>query len=270
MRKNIIRYKKRLIVAEKISLSDKFQNLVKHVNQPTYNFIPVKCQVHNQHVKIRARRYTIEEKILALSLFKNSGKGYCFLSKIFALPTPRTLSTLLQKIPFYPGINSHIFENMKCDIRNMRTPQDKVYVAMFDEIHLQANLTYERKQAEIFGLEDHGDDKKPILADYANVFMIRGAIRQWRQPITFTFSRGPIKAHKLKDKNDKKSYCGVSESRTGRANNQSAINLLLRETEEHHLRAGTANKNFCFVINGQEIVPLYDVPHLFKGAEAAC
>nr|CAI5819814.1 unnamed protein product [Callosobruchus analis] len=48
-------------------------------------------------------------------------------------------------------------------------------------------------------------------------------------------------------------------------NNQSAINLLLRETEGHYLRAGTANRNFVFVINGQEIVPLYDIPHLFKG-----
>nr|CAI5858803.1 unnamed protein product [Callosobruchus analis] len=103
---------------------------------------------------------------------------------------------------------------MKCDIRNMRTPQDKVCVVMFDEIHLQANLTYERKQDEIFGLEDHECQRVGL------------------EVIATVCDQG--------------------------TKNQSAINLLLRETEEHYLRAGTANRNFGFVINGQEIVPLYD------------
>nr|CAI5844239.1 unnamed protein product [Callosobruchus analis] len=144
---------------------------------------------------------------------------------------------------------------MKSDMRNMRTPRDKVCVCLTESISKQ--ILRMRGKDEIFGLENHGDDKKPSLADYANVFMIRGVNRQWRSPITFSFSKDPIKAHKLKDMINKvivecqrvglEVIATVCDQGT---NNQ--------ETEEHYLKAGTANRNFGLVINGQEIVHLDD------------
>jgi len=70
-------YQKRLALAEQVGKSLNFQSLLQYVNDATYKFIM--CQVRNQKVKPRARRYTLDEKILALSLFKYSGKGYRFL-----------------------------------------------------------------------------------------------------------------------------------------------------------------------------------------------
>nr|CAI5819813.1 unnamed protein product [Callosobruchus analis] len=59
---------------------------------------------------------------------------------------------------------------MKSDIRNMRTPQDKLC--------LTKSISKQIQEDDIFGLEDHGDGKKPSLADYGKVFMIRGVNRQ--------------------------------------------------------------------------------------------
>lgn len=46
--------------------------------------------------------------------------------------------------------------------------------------------------------------------------------------------------------------------------NQAVINSLLRDTAQKYLRQGTENKYSGFCINEQEIIPRFDVPHLFK------
>jgi len=47
--------------------------------------------------------------------------------------------------------------------------------------------------------------------------------------------------------------------------NVAAINILMRETVQDYLKMGVEKRSFGFEINNQEIVPLYDVPHLLKG-----
>uniref|UniRef100_A0AAR5P3G2 THAP9-like helix-turn-helix domain-containing protein n=1 Tax=Dendroctonus ponderosae TaxID=77166 RepID=A0AAR5P3G2_DENPD len=59
------------------------------VNKFTRNFIL--SQTRNQKLKPRGRRFSLEDKIFALSIYKQSGKGYRFLSKIFSLPSRKTL-----------------------------------------------------------------------------------------------------------------------------------------------------------------------------------
>lgn len=39
----------------------------------------------------------------------------------------------------------------------------------------------------------------------------------------------------------------------------------MRETVQNYVEKGIENQSFGFEINGQEIVPLYDAPHLLKG-----
>lgn len=55
-------------------------------------------QAHLCRNKPRGRRYTLDDKIFAVALFKQSGKAYRFLSKVFCLPSKRTLLRLLNKI----------------------------------------------------------------------------------------------------------------------------------------------------------------------------
>lgn len=47
--------------------------------------------------------------------------------------------------------------------------------------------------------------------------------------------------------------------------NQSAIKTLLKETNEQFTRTNQENPYFGFVEGNQEIIPLFDVPHLMKG-----
>jgi len=78
-------------------------------------------------------------------LYKTSPKGYRFLSTLFALPSRKTLSGLLNKVPFHPGINlHHIIENLKCQVKNLKEI-DKTCVLLFDEMALDPGLTYDKK-----------------------------------------------------------------------------------------------------------------------------
>lgn len=49
------------------------------------------------------------------------------------------------------------------------------------------------------------------------------------------------------------------------ATNRAAISMLLKETKELFLRKNEANPNFGFIVDDREVIPLYDIPHLFKG-----
>ncbi|KAK4885410.1 hypothetical protein RN001_001681 [Aquatica leii] len=55
-------------------------------------------QLTRKPSKPRGRRFSLEEKIMALALYKTSGPGYRFLSKWFTLPSRRTLMRLLNNI----------------------------------------------------------------------------------------------------------------------------------------------------------------------------
>lgn len=47
--------------------------------------------------------------------------------------------------------------------------------------------------------------------------------------------------------------------------NTSAINYLIEETRRDYARRNIEFNNSVFEIEGKEIIPLYDVPHLLKG-----
>lgn len=56
------------------------------------------------------------------------------------------------------------------------------------------------KNYKVEGLQDLGNNgRKSSLVDHANVFMVKGAFRQWKQPVSFTFSNGPMKSVDLKN-----------------------------------------------------------------------
>lgn len=197
MHKKIASFKTRLASAEKLNSSPSFSGLMNHVNETTYKFIL--SQVRTQKQRPKGRRFTIDDKLLALALLKGSGKGYRLLSTIFSLPSRRTLTNLLHKLPIKPGINAHIFKSMEEIVRKMK-PIDRHSILLFDEMAIDSLLHYNQKQDLICGLEDMGDGHRTQeIADHANVFMVKGLFRQWKQPICYTFTGGPHKSLSLKD-----------------------------------------------------------------------
>ncbi|XP_050497722.1 uncharacterized protein LOC126878870 isoform X1 [Diabrotica virgifera virgifera] len=262
-------YQEKLQAAKRLSETVPFRKLAEKVNPLTYTFIL--SQIRTQQQKLKGRKFTIDEKVLALTLFKGSGKGYKLLSKIFSLPSKRTLTNLLNKIKLNPGINEIMFKMLQKSVHKM-TPRDRHCVLMFDEMFLSTRLQYNQKEDKIEGLEDYGTERCPNFANYINVFMIKGIYRQWKQPICYTFSDEATKSRKLKnliiDVIKQLQNIGLTVVATvcdQGGPNAAAVNLLTQESRTEYLRIGQDYQYFGFLVNGKEIVPLYDTPHLFKG-----
>ncbi|KAJ8914061.1 hypothetical protein NQ315_017582, partial [Exocentrus adspersus] len=221
-------YKK---AAEKLAKSDNFHSLMNHVNPLTYKFIM--SQIRTQFQKPKARRYTIDEKILALTILKASGKG--------------------------------------TSVKKMKK-HDRLAILVFDEISINTLIHYNSKNDMVEGIQDNGNgNRERKIADYANVFMLKGVFRQWKQPICYTFNSGPTKSTTLKrliiDIIKECHSIGLEIIATicdQGGPNQAAINSLLQDTTKWCLQKNV-DKCFGFIVDGKEIVPLYDTPHLIKG-----
>lgn len=79
LERKCVSLKKRVSDAEKMSRSPQF--LRTSLNEVTYNF--VLSQLKNQKVSPKGRRFSLNDKILALTLLKNSPKCYRLLRAIF-------------------------------------------------------------------------------------------------------------------------------------------------------------------------------------------
>lgn len=170
-----------------------------------------------------------------------------------------------------PGINKNIFEQLKTKADQMKIEQ-KLCVLMFDEVSLKANITYQERKDKITGLVDNGEERKGDFADHAQVFMVRGLIYNYKQAVSYTFSSSATKGPELA-KQIKAVIIGLQEAGLKvvdsvcdqGTNNRQALKLLINETRGNYLRKLEEPKENIILINDQEIIPLYDPPHLLKG-----
>lgn len=231
----------------------------------------IKIQARENKKRSKGRRFTMEEKLLALSILKQNPKGYRFFRQIFILPAPQTVAKMVQKSNLKPGLNKNVFNNLKKRAEKMK-PDEKLCLLLFDEIALKANVTYNERKDRVTGFVDDGLERQPQYADHAQVFMVRGLIKNYKQAIAYTFSasatKGPSLARQIKDVITGIQKAGLIVVATvcdQGTNNCNSIKLLLNETRGHYLRRGETPKENTIVVNGQEIIPLYDPPHLLKG-----
>jgi len=112
-----------------------------------------------------------------LLLYKQSGSSYKLLSKLFVLPSAKTLKCLLQRISLQPGINKFIFEHLQQHVAQIKNEKDKLCVLMWDEMSLEANLHFDQLNDKIIGFEDWGHRRTSLIADHVLVFMARGILK---------------------------------------------------------------------------------------------
>ncbi|KAI4468158.1 transposase protein [Holotrichia oblita] len=219
--------KRRLKEALRYSESEEY--IASKVNHTTLNFIH--SQLRLQSKQSRGRRFSTEAKFFALSLMKQSPKAYRLLKRTFALPSRSTLMALLSKVPIYCGINKPVMSCLKDAVHKMDS-MDRYCCLMFDEMALEASLSYNIKEDYIDGFENCGEIRNKKFADHAMIW------------------RGISKIATICDQH---------------STNTAAINYLKEQTSRVYGLVGEENKNLGFVIDGQEIIPLYDAPHLLKG-----
>ncbi|KAF9406036.1 hypothetical protein HW555_013454 [Spodoptera exigua] len=217
--------------------------------------------------KPKGRRFTIDEKILSLSLYKKSPKAYKHLCSYFSLPSIKAMKRLLGQIKLTTGINPIIFEKIKKTMAERDAP-DRLCSLIFDEVSLTANITYNAQTDEMQGFANNKPDR---FANHALVFMVKGVKCNFKQPVAYYFTNALDKIE-LK-KIIKTVVKHVVESGLIIVNtvcDQSTVNVgaiteLVQESRAMYLRNGKVWRNEVMHIAGQKIIPLYDVPHLIKG-----
>lgn len=124
-------FRKQLYVANKFI--DNNEYLDDTVNTVTRDFIL--SQLRLQQKRPKGRRFTVDDKILALSLFKRGPKVYRLLKSMFALPSRKTLMQMLNQIPFSVGINTAIIKSLEKSVEKL-SHLDRYCALMFDEMFL--------------------------------------------------------------------------------------------------------------------------------------
>lgn len=231
------------------------------LNTFTQQFI--QSQIRMQPQKPRGRRFTTDDKVFALSLYKQSGKAYKVLSKMFALLSRKCILDLLKKIPFEAGINKRIFEHLKTAVQKIKHKLDRYCTVVFDEISLSASLQYLEQYDKVIGFKDFGgQNRSSDFADKALVFMVRGSRKKFKQPVAFYLTNGNmdsthlsiiikevIKAVQLTGLTVVSTVCDQAPT------NVAAINRLLKETNEKYVTEGKQSR-FGFEIGTQDIISL--------------
>lgn len=257
-------FKASLANAQKLTNSLAFQQVVSRMSKPSQLFVNMQIQASKRP---KGRRFTIEEKVLALSLYKKSPKCYALLHKYFTLPSAKAMKRLLGKIKLHPGINPIIFEKIKNSIAEKDTT-DKLCSLAFDEMSLTTQINYNAQKDTLEGFASNNESK---FADHALVFMVKGIKQNFKQPIAYYFT-SCLNKFELKKlvktviRHAQDSGLIIINTVCDQSTvNVSAINELVEEKKAKYLRLGKEWRYDCFSVRGRTIIPLFDTPHLIKG-----
>ncbi|XP_022836994.1 uncharacterized protein LOC111364379 [Spodoptera litura] len=244
---------KKIQAAKKISMNKAFLKIMEKLPEEVQTF--TKMQLKGT-VKARGRRYSNSEKVMALTILKQSPKAYKLLKKMFVLPSKRCLQLMLSTFNLEPGVNKNILADLKD----------------FDEVSLAPGLEFISSLGKIVGFEDLGHQRKKTLADHALVFMIKGIKSKSKQPICFTFCKVTTKANELKNllkiiikEINATGLIVVATICDQATTNVRVVQELQKETKAMYLRRGDTYNSNAIEVDACKIFPLFDTPHLLKG-----
>jgi len=86
----------------------------------------------------KGRRYSVDIKLLALSLHNFGARSYRFLSRIIALPSKTSLCLWLHSLSCEPGFTGEIFMALQHKLKAF-SDRDKVCALMIDEMSLNCS-----------------------------------------------------------------------------------------------------------------------------------
>lgn len=131
--------------------------------------------------------------MFALFLYKQSGKAYSTLLKVFALPSRKSITDLLKKVPFERGINKRIFEHFKGSVKKLKNKLVRFCTVIFDEVSISASLQFNESVRKVIGFEDLGQcNCSPKFSDKELVFIVRGIRKKFKQPVAFCFTNSQM------------------------------------------------------------------------------
>ncbi|KAI4463136.1 thap domain-containing protein 9 [Holotrichia oblita] len=212
-------------------------------------------QLANANRASKGHRFSTKDKLFALALYKQTGRGYKFLSNIFDLPSKSTLTRLLQSIPVKPGLNTAILNVLNKKARYFKNPLEKYCILIFDEMSISPHLDFDQKEESIVGFESNGCQTSRLIANHVQVFMLQGIYRKWKQPVYYNFIKGASKsaliAKTIKEIIRAVENIGLQIIATvcdQATNNVAAINSLIDSTNYGHLYNNMQNLGFTYML----------------------
>ncbi|RZC05032.1 Tnp P element domain containing protein [Asbolus verrucosus] len=157
----------------------RFEFIEQNLNEVTKEFI--NSQLRNAQRKPGGRRWTMQDKVFALSMYKRSPRLYRYLQAYFQLPSVKILKHLLSKVPFKCGMIKPVVENLKVQVESI-DELDRCAVLLFDEVSLCKGFHYGCCKQKICGFED-------CYANHALVFIVRGIKRNYKQTVALFYKR---------------------------------------------------------------------------------
>lgn len=163
--------------------------------KPIQRYAQVDTRLLNHPIALceeKSKRSTMDftRKSIFTCIIEAQSHWIDFLRKFVALPSKRTILSLLAKVPFSAGINKHIFQHIdQCII----THNDRYVALLFDEMDIKEQFVYDKKSDRILGYEDYGShiEGRPTVANKALVFMVCGlGDKKLKQPVSYYFSHG--------------------------------------------------------------------------------
>ncbi|CAG4923331.1 unnamed protein product [Colias eurytheme] len=239
--------------------TDKYVQLLSKYITPSLALI-LQGEIKNFRRKEKGRRWTKEQKITALRIYKRSPTCYNLLRRLIILPSPSSLKKLLQLFDLKVGINKKIFEMLKKVSKNLKQ-KDNEFILSFDEISIRKHLLYNNKNDLIDGYQDHGlQGRSSQVACYALVFMLSGIRKQIKQPVAFYLSGSSVSADRLSVLIKEVLYhCfEVNINVSATVCDMDGVNRKALGT------LGATPENPQIEIYNHNVVTLFDAPHLLK------
>ena len=220
------------------------------------------AQMQMGKISKHGHRWSEDMKDFSLSLFYHSPKAYKFVTKIFQLPSVRTLQNYQSKVDIEPGLLQPVLTTLKSLAAGpLSDKSENVCSLIIDEIAIRQHLHYDLKSDMIKGFADDGKERFSCrVGDHCLVAMVKGIKREWKQVIGYWISDGPISATSLLNI----VHLCVSElQKIG-----FSVKLLVCDqgTNNQSLasKLGVSSIRPYFEIDGNVIHFMYDPPHLLK------
>ena len=171
------------------SIADLIKGASHYLDEPALSFFASQLRNSSHRRRARGRRWSYDDKVIALSLYHQSPKAYAFCQRVFTLPSVSSLLRWLSNIEVRPGFSKTVFDLLKNKVACM-SAKDKLCVVSFDEMSLRTGLTYNITEDVVEGFEDFGTlGRTDNPAKHALVFMVRGLTSKWKQPVGYFLAK---------------------------------------------------------------------------------
>lgn len=157
----------------------------------------VQMMLRNSGKKKKGWRFTKDDKHFALAAYKQSPKAYRHYQSFFGGPGKTTIYKHAAFVRFQAGINPKLLEFIKSAVNNL-DEKDKYVTVGWDEMSLTTHLDFNSVKDYIDGFVDYGDRREMKFGTHALVFMVRGIVKEFKQPVSY-FITGNINSTELSE-----------------------------------------------------------------------